>query len=407
MDDFAEERVYTVSQVTGMVKSVLEGSLPAFWVEGEISNFHHHGSGHMYFTLKDEGSQLPSVMFRQRNARLAFPPADGARVVAMGRIRVYEPSGRYQLYVERMRPRGVGELAAAFEKLKRKLEREGLFAADRKRPLPRYPRTVAVVTSPTGAAVRDVVRVIRSRAPRTRIVVAPSRVQGAEAAKEIAAAIGLVDEWGGADVVIVGRGGGSIEDLWAFNDEDLARTIAASRTPVISAVGHEVDFTIADFVADARAATPSNAGEIAVPESRETLASVEQLRRRLQRTMGERVSRLATRLSAATGAYAFRLPRAAVERHAQRVDELGARAAAAVGRRVEAARSRLERFAATLAASDPGAILGRGFAAVALAADGRAVRSVRQVHEGDEVRVTVIDGSFDCTVETVALNAED
>ena len=278
MEEPTKERTYTVSEVTAQVKAVLETSLPVFWVEGEISNFVHHGSGHMYFTLKDEKSQLPSVMFRNANQRLVFAPENGMKVAAWGRIKVYEPSGRYQLYVEAMKPAGLGALAAAFERLKRKLQEEGLFDAEHKKSLPRLPQTVAVVTSGTGAAVRDVIRVVGQRMPSTRIVVVPTPVQGPDAAPGIVQAIEDVDRWGEADIVVVGRGGGSLEDLAAFNDESVARAIHAARTPVISAVGHEIDLTISDLVADVRAATPSNAGELVVPDRRELARSVASLR---------------------------------------------------------------------------------------------------------------------------------
>ncbi|MBM3307081.1 MAG: exodeoxyribonuclease VII large subunit [Candidatus Eisenbacteria bacterium] len=395
------ERTYTVSEVTAAVKHILEESLPSVWVEGEISNFNRHSSGHMYFTLKDEKSQLPAVMFRQANAKLAFAPQSGMKVLAFGRVGVYEPSGRYQLYVERMRPAGIGELAAAFEALKRKLEAEGLFDKAGKVPAPRFPRTVAVVTSPTGAAVRDVIRVARARMPSVRIVVVPVPVQGAEAAPAIVAALGMVDEWGGADVCIVGRGGGSLEDLWAFNDERVARAIHAMRTPVISAVGHEVDFTIADFVADVRAATPSNAAEIAVPDRRALLRSILVSAGRVERAVRSRLRRHAERAAALRGAYGLRIPLDQIERLSQRVDELGGRAAAAARTALALRRARVERYAAELALADPAKVLARGFASVALLPVLSAVTSAADVAPGSQVRVTVADGAFDCTVNSV------
>jgi exodeoxyribonuclease VII large subunit len=395
------ERVYSVSEVTARIKAVLEETLPLLWVEGEISNFVHHSSGHMYFTLKDDRSRLPAVMFRSQNRRLAFAPSDGAKVVAWGRIGVYEPSGRYQLYVERMRPAGVGDLAAAYERLKAKLAQEGLFDPAHKVPIPRFPETVAIVTSPTGAALRDVIRVIRARAPWTRLVLVPASVQGPSAAAEIASAIALLDEWGGADVAIVGRGGGSLEDLWAFNEEVVARAIYAASTPIVSAVGHEIDFTIADFVADLRAATPSNAGELVVSDRAELRRSVATLERRAGRAVRNVIGRRREILQGYRAAYGFRLPRGLIERQSERIDELAWRMLALVRGRVDAIGARLAAAASALRLGDPTAILSRGFASVGLLPSLAPVRSVGDVREGREVRVTVADGSFDCRVDSV------
>lgn len=396
------EHVYTVSEVTADVKAVLESSLPTLWVEGEISNFVHHTSGHMYFTLKDDKSQLSSVMFKFRNSRLRFTPEAGMKVLAWGRIGVYERAGKYQLYVERMRPVGLGDLAAAFEKLKRRLAEEGLFDEEHKKPIPAMPATVAVVTSPTGAAVRDVIRVVRARFPATRVVVVPAPVQGAGAPEGIVGSIEAVDEWGGADTMIVGRGGGSIEDLWAFNDERVARAIFAARTPVVSAVGHEVDFTIADFVADARAATPSNAGEMVVPDRHGLLRAIGSLEGRLATAARGRLGGLAERVERFRSAYVFRLPRTLVEGLAERVDELARRLAHTTSGRMAAAGLRLERATSELRLADPTHILERGFAAVASLPELRPLRSVRQVAVGSEIRVTLADGALDARVASIA-----
>lgn len=402
MTERQEERIYTVSQVTSRIKTLLESSLPVLWVEGEISNFVHHSSGHMYFTLKDEKSQLPCVMFRSANSRLSFKPESGASVNAWGRIKVYEPSGRYQLYVESMKPAGLGALAAAFEELKRKLAAEGLFDPDKKRPIPRFPRTVAVATSPTGAAVRDIVRVIGSRMPATRVVVVPTPVQGADAPAGIVDAIRSIDAWGGADVAIVGRGGGSLEDLMAFNDESVARAIAGASTPIVSAVGHEIDLTISDLVADVRAATPSNAGELVVPDRGELARALSASRTRLGNAIESRLSSLERSVRACVSAYAFRLPEATVDRLAQRTDELSRRLSAAVAARLSAVRSGLDRLRSELRLADPANVMARGFAAVSALPDLVPVRSASDVSEGSGVRVTVADGSFDCEVVSVA-----
>ncbi len=395
-------QVRTVSEVTGLVKSVLETSLPSLWVEGEISNFKHHSSGHMYFTLKDDSSALPSLMFRFANEKLAFKPGNGMRVVAQGRIKVYEPQGRYQLYVERMRPSGIGALAQAFEELKKRLAEEGLFDPERRKPLPEFPRTVAVVTSPTGAAVRDVIRVIRARAPMTDIVVVPTVVQGADAAPSIADAIRAIDAWGGADVAIVGRGGGSLEDLWAFNEEIVARAISGAVTPIISAVGHEVDVTIADFVADARAATPSNGAELAVRDGADVSRRVESLERRVLGAMRSTLSGLEDQVARLHTAYAFKLPREIIDRSAQRVDELSRRAGSSVAQLVAAARAEVTRHETALRLSDPRGIMARGYAAVSVLPEATPLRSIDDVQPGAAVRVTVTDGRLDCEVEKIA-----
>ena len=284
--------IYSVSEVSRYIKGLIESDdfLSGVWIKGEISNFTLHSSGHMYFSLKDESGRLRCVMFRFQNSRLKFMPSDGMSVFAYGAIGMYERSGDVQLYVEEMMPSGTGSLHLAFLQLKEKLEKEGLFSPLRKRDLPRFPRVVAVVTSPTGAAVRDVITVISRRMPGTTILVVPALVQGNGAPESIVSAFELVNQAGFIDVVIVGRGGGSIEELMAFNDESVARAIAACKVPVISAVGHETDFTIADFVADRRAATPSAAAEMAVPDISELEKTLFQLGLRLTGCMRAVVS---------------------------------------------------------------------------------------------------------------------
>ena len=258
--------VFTVSELNNAARDLLEHSFGLLWVEGEISQYTHHSSGHRYFTLKDGTSQLSAVMFKWQAAKLSFEPEQGMQALVYGHVSVYERAGRYQFYATQIKPSGVGELALAFEQLKNRLETEGLFAADRKRPLPAYPQKVGVVTSPTGAAIRDIVQVLARRAPGLQIVLSPARVQGEGAAAEIAKAIADLNQLDDIDILIVGRGGGAPEDLWPFNDEAVARAIYQSAKPVISAVGHEIDYTIADYVADYRAPTPSAAAELVVPE---------------------------------------------------------------------------------------------------------------------------------------------
>ncbi len=261
-----ERSVLTVSQLAAQLAAMVEERFPAVWVEGEISNFKVYQSGHAYFTLKDDTAQMRCVLFRNRARRIRFTPGDGLSVLAFGAIEIYAQRGEYSLVVELLEPRGLGALQLAFEQLKERLAAEGLFDPARKRALPRFPRKIGIVTSPTGAAIRDMLRVIGRRFGQIHIVIAPAKVQGEGAAQEVAQGVRDLNALGDVDVIIVGRGGGSLEDLWAFNDEMLARTIAASKVPVISAVGHEVDFTIADFVADLRAPTPSAAAELVVRE---------------------------------------------------------------------------------------------------------------------------------------------
>src|SRR5512145_1418309 len=297
----AERIVLTVSALSQQLAAVMEERFPAVWVEGEISNFKVYGSGHAYFTLKDDGAQLRCVLFRNRARRIRFEPRDGLHVLAFGAVEVYPQRGEYSLVVELLEPRGLGALQLAFEQLKQRLQAEGLFDAARKRPLPRFPRKIGVVTSPSGAALRDILRVIGRRFGEIHIVVAPARVQGEGAAAEIAQGVRELNALGDVDVIIVGRGGGSMEDLWAFNDEMLARTIIASKIPVISAVGHEVDFTIADFVAEVRAATPSNAAELVVKEKRAVVESLADLDGRLRRGMARMLALHRDRLERARG----------------------------------------------------------------------------------------------------------
>jgi exodeoxyribonuclease VII large subunit len=439
-----ERAVLTVSQLAARLRAVVEERFPAVWVEGEVSNFKLYGSGHAYFTLKDDGAQLRCVLFRSRTRRLRFEPRDGLHVLAFGGLEVYAQRGEYSLVVELLEPRGLGALQLAFAQRKERLQAEGLFDPARKRPLPRFPRTIGLVTSPSGAAVRDVLRVIGQRFGEVRIVIAPARVQGEGAAEELAQGVRELNALGGVDVIIVGRGGGSLEDLWAFNDEQLARTIAASKIPVVSAVGHEVDFTIADFVADVRAATPSNAAELVVREKRAVAESVADLTRRLDRAMHRRLAASRDRLAAASGRRVLTDPHRPLRDWARRLDHARARlarAGQATLRRVahrltlaerglsarspvartrqdrrqlaglrdrldrgmvatlERARHRMGGAVGRLDSLSPLAVLGRGYS-LTLAAGGRVVRRAGEVSPGDSVRVLLHEGSLDCRVAT-------
>lgn len=323
----ADDTAVTVSQLTRMVKGAIEKGLsPRLHVLGELSNVSRPTSGHLYFTLKDASSEVRCVMWRSDAQSLKFDLADGLEVVATGSVDVYEPRGQYQLYVRRLEPRGVGALELAFAQLKERLSKEGLFDPSRKRALPKLPVRIAVVTSTTGAAVRDILQTLRRRYPKVHVMVFGVRVQGEGAAEEIADAIRRINrsgnELGGIDVMIVGRGGGSLEDLWAFNEEMVARAIASSEIPVVSAVGHEVDFTIADFAADVRAATPTAAAELVVPVLDDLLAEIEGLRRRLLQAMLRRLETARSRLAAVERSAWFLDPVASIRRHHQRIDEL-------------------------------------------------------------------------------------
>jgi exodeoxyribonuclease VII large subunit len=341
-------RVFTVSALTRAVKDTLEEGFGGLWVEGEISNFRVHTSGHVYFTLKDEEAQVRAVLFRSRMRRVRFEPADGLHVLAFGRLEVYAARGEYQLVCEVLEPKGLGALQLAFEQLKARLAAEGLFDAGRKRPLPTLPRRVGLVTSPTGAAVRDFLRVVTRRFAGLQVLVCPVRVQGDTAASEIAAALRTLNRWGNLDVIVLARGGGSLEDLWAFNEEAVARAIAASKIPVISAVGHETDVTIADFVADLRAPTPSAAAEMVVREKIELVRQVTALRARLAHAMAQRTGRLADRLADFRRRRVLTDPGRPLRDWARRTDDLGTRLTRAMTRQHARSRERLDRAARAL-----------------------------------------------------------
>jgi exodeoxyribonuclease VII large subunit len=314
--------IYSVSRLNREVRVLLERGFGSLWLEAEISNFARPGSGHWYFSLKDATAQVRCAMFRQRNMLVAFTPRDGQKVLVRARIGLYEPRGEYQLLVEHMEDAGLGALKRQFEELTAKLAAEGLFATERKRPLPRLPKRIGVITSPTGAAIRDIVHVLARRFPAADVLIYPVPVQGAQAAAEIAAAVALAGRRGDCDVLILARGGGSLEDLWAFNDEALARAIVASPIPIVSGVGHEVDFTIADFAADVRAPTPSAAAEIVVPDAQEWLKTVRTLGARLQQGMRRRLNDSRERLGWLTGRAALVSPTARLAQQMQRLDDL-------------------------------------------------------------------------------------
>jgi exodeoxyribonuclease VII large subunit len=392
-----ESHILTITQLTRRIKNLLEGALPDVWVEGEISNLTAPHSGHVYFTLKDDQSQVRAVLFRSSQRHLKFLLEHGMLVICRGRVGVYEPRGEYQIIVEYVEPKGLGALQKAFEMLKARLEREGLFERERKKPLPVLPRRIGIVTSPTGAAVRDILQVIRRRHPRIEILIYPVPVQGADAASAIVEAIGHFNRERSADVLIVGRGGGSLEDLWAFNEEPVARAIAASRIPVISAVGHETDFTIADFAADVRAPTPSAAAEMVIESEEHLRVTVAALHSRLASGMRQLLER-----HRASVDHAVRLlgdPRRRVEQHVQRVDELFRRLGLGLRQHVRRDRERLSSLSAALDHLNPLGILSRGYSVARKLPEGTIVKSAAQVSEGDLLSTSLHEGELISRIE--------
>ncbi len=391
------EQVRTVSQITREIKSALESRFSAVAVTGEISNLKRHSSGHVYFTLKDEGAQLSAVLFRGNALRMFFQPQEGMEVICTGDITVYEPRGNYQILVREMIPKGEGALALAFERLKRRLSEEGLFDPSRKKPLPRYPERIAIVTSPTGAAVRDLVSVMRRRMPSLEILLLPVQVQGAGAAEQIAAALDLCNEHGQAELIIVGRGGGSMEDLWAFNEEIVARAIARSRIPVVSAVGHEIDVTISDFVADLRAPTPSAAAELATPETRQLLEALGNFSytcsartRAMLRASAERLRNLLHRR-------AFHRTQDQIRTASQRLDVFLAEMHDAVARKTVSLERNRAFYDRQLVAMNPGRLLRKGYSIARK--EGTILRSVADIEENEKFDLTVSDGHLTAAAE--------
>jgi exodeoxyribonuclease VII large subunit len=432
-----ERDVYTVSRLNREARGLIEGGLGAIWLEAEVSNFLSHGSGHWYFSLKDDAAQVRCAMFRQRNAAVAVQPRNGMQVLVRARAGLYEPRGEFQLIVEHLEEAGEGELRRRYERLKRDLAAEGLFDAGRKRPLPRLPRQVGVVTSPTGAAIRDILHVLARRFPAVPVVVYPVPVQGAGAAEAIADAIRLAGERAEADVLIVGRGGGSLEDLWAFNEEAVVRAVVASPIPIVSAVGHEVDVTLADLAADLRAPTPSAAAEVVVPDAAEWLRALAAAATRLVRAWQRSTAGRRDRLAWAGRRLAQLHPSLHIEQQSQRLDELGARLGgavrgrlgmdahrlaarraelvalspraqlaalgrrlavtatrlpAALGYRLSRSRDRLSGTVRALNAVSPLATLERGYAIVTRVPDGRVVTDAASVEAGNEIEARLARG---------------
>jgi len=415
----SNRKVLGVTEITRLIKTILEGEIGEVWVEGEMSNLRQPSSGHCYFTLKDETAQIRAVLFRGNQVGMKFRLKDGLLVRVFGEVSVYERSGDYQVIVRQIEEGGKGALQAKFEALKEKLLKEGLFDESRKKAIPLLPRHIGVVTSPTGAAIKDILKVISRRFSNLHVVIAPVKVQGDGAAEEIAAAIDLMNELGGFDVLIVGRGGGSLEDLWAFNEEIVARAIARSGIPVISAVGHEIDFTISDFVADLRAPTPSAAAEMVVGRKDAFERQFDETRRRIVRAMRESLLRARHSLQSAAGSYVFREPRNLVRQYLQTLDNLGMRMRHELQGGLGTGRQRLDdigsrmrhrmlvsgqswrmqigKFEAQLKALNPLAVLGRGYS-VTSDENGRIVRRVADLRTGQKLSTRVEEGTFESEV---------
>lgn len=398
-----QQMIYEVSQINEYLRCRFEedGFLSDVLLRGEISNYKLYPSGHHYFSLKDAGGAIRCVMFRGNAVRLRFRPENGMKVIAGGRISVYPRDGVYQVYCTSLTPDGIGDLHVAFEQLKQRLQAEGLFAQERKKPLPRYPQTIAIITSSAGAALQDMLRILRKRYPLTRVKLLAVRVQGAEAPAEIAAAIAYANRFRVADLIITGRGGGSIEDLWAFNDERVAYAIAASEIPIISAVGHEPDVTISDFVADLRAATPSNAAELAVPDQTELREALDAKLAMLCTLMTRRLHHERQRVDALARSRSLRDPCAYLNDRRLRLDYTQQRLAAAARNAVGQLREHFVRLAAKLDAMSPLRVLGRGYTLVQNDKK-RVIKSVKDISVGDAVTIGLTDGSADAVIREVS-----
>lgn len=405
--DDAELPVLSVSDFTSILKGVVEGSFPDLWIAGEISNLTRASSGHVYFTLKDADAQLKAVMWRTAAQRLRFDLHDGLQVLAAGAVEVYAARGQYQLMVRRLEPQGLGALELAFRQLQQKLEAEGLFDPARKRPLPAFPRKVALVTSPTGAAVRDLLQILTRRWPAVQVVILPVPVQGDGAAAQIAAALDQVGRIPEVDVVITGRGGGSLEDLWAFNEEIVARAIARCPIPVVSAVGHEIDVTIADLVADRRAQTPSEAAELVVPLASELREQLRQSRERLIAGLQRRATLARSQLEGVTNRRCWSRPFDLIQQRSMLLDECSQRLQHGIEQTLTQKQQQLREASTLLGALNPLAVLSRGFSLTKALPEGTLIRSADQLIVGQRVSTLLAAGSFTSIVERVVMDEDE
>lgn len=395
-----EPKIFTVRQINRYIRNLLENDfiLSSLLVKGEISNFKAHSSGHLYFTLKDASGALSCVMFRQDAAGLPFEPENGMQVVVYGHISLYEKTGQYQLYAEFMEPLGIGALQVAFEQLKEKLAAEGLFDGDFKREIPKNPSCIAVITSPTGAAVRDILQIVKRRDPNVKVAIFPTLVQGEQAAADIVRSLKLVNEWGKANVIILGRGGGSMEDLWCFNDENVARAVFASEIPVISAVGHETDFTITDFVADMRAPTPSAAAELATTPLTERREAFHRLELRLERDVSALLTSCRRRLDLLKSRPVMERPLERIYRTMMDVEETQQRLDKEMTNRLMQRAERWQYLTNRLEAASPLAVMSRGYV-MAVTSSGKLLTSVKQAEVGDRVTLHLQDGKMETNIQ--------
>jgi len=394
-----EKNIISVTDITRRIKGVLERGFSEVWVQGEISNCKLHTSGHMYFTLKDEGAQLSAVMWRSRVGQLLFRPSDGLKVIVRGNITVYEPRGNYQINCLQLQPVGAGELQLAFDRLEQKLSAEGLFDEDHKKTLPSYPQKIGIVTSPTGAAIQDMLNVLARRFPALEVIIAPVKVQGIGAAEEIAQAIRDLNSLPGIEVIIVGRGGGSLEDLWAFNEEIVARAIYSSAVPIVSAVGHEIDFSISDFVADLRAPTPSAAAELVVKDKNEIIDILRNFSYTIQNIVINRVQSSKEKVHTLVGSYSFNRPLDLFRQRGQLIDDLEHRLQQSTAHRLGMVRQQVQSFSKRVRSVDPQLTLKRGYAIVYR--NDTIVPSAADVSEKDRITVRFHDGSAESIVEFV------
>jgi exodeoxyribonuclease VII large subunit len=394
------DKIYSISELTKEIKAILEDSFLKVWVEGEISNYTHHSSGHRYFTLKDQNAQIRCVMWKWIGKHLFFEPQDGIKVRASGQVTVYEKSGQYQLVVSSMQPAGIGELELSFQQLKKKLSEEGLFDPEHKKSLPEFPRTIGIITSPTGAAIRDILNITRRRAPWIEILLWPVLVQGEGAAPQISNAIKRFNKLGLVDLLIIGRGGGSLEDLWAFNEEEVARAIFKSKIPVISAVGHEIDFSISDFAADLRAPTPSAAAELAVPDGERLSSRVDEYTQDLFSLMGSMIDYSKKEISEITARYGFRRPMEMIIQRAQRCDELLNLVNLHSTHKMDRLRGESHSLFEKLEMVSPKNVMRRGFS-YCQDQEGKAVKSFKQVAIDDKIDIILYEGGLESRVTRI------
>ncbi len=402
MEKLKTKHVYTVSEITRDIRAILEDNFGTVWVEGEVANFINHTSGHMYFSIRDKASTLSSVLFRGTNIKLKFEIKNGMHVLCFGKISVYDKRGQYQLYVHKIEPKGAGALGIAFEQLKEKLRKEGLFDEARKRPIPYLPRRVGVITSPTGAAIRDILNIVNRRFSNIEIILNPVRVQGDMAKNEIEAALDLFNKLKNVDVVILGRGGGSLEDLWPFNEEIVARAICRSKAPVISAVGHEVDYTISDFVSDFRAPTPSAAAELVIPKKEDLLAALKGYSERMKSTLASKLEFLSEKIEGLEQRYVFKEPFNAVFQYQQELDDLAEKLALRGDYILKFKKELLNTLIGKIEALSPLAILKRGYSITMKEKDGTIVKDAEMLKKGDLIKTKLDKGEIFSRVEEEA-----